>query len=186
MQECRVGSQHLDLQIDALMKKGCDTIFQEKVSNMRQRPELDRYLSYLRKGDTLVIYKFDRLGCSLKNLLEIFDNLHRRGITLVSIQDDIDNSPSTGKLMNKLLIAFTNFEKSMIAERCTVGRINAKLKGKKLGRQKGVSFSKVNTCVDLYQSGKTIEEIQFSLGIKSRSTVYRWLRLKGIAPDRVK
>ena len=60
MQECRVGSQHLDLQIDALMKKGCDTIFQEKVSNMRQRPELDRCLSYLRKGDTLVIYKFDR------------------------------------------------------------------------------------------------------------------------------
>ena len=80
----RVSSreQHLDMQLTALRDKGCQTIFQEKVSGIRQRPELEQCLSFLREGDTLVVYKFDRLGRSLKNLLEIFDSLHNRGITV--------------------------------------------------------------------------------------------------------
>lgn len=85
----RVSSkeQHLDVQLSALEKEGCDKIFQEKVSGIiRKRPELERCLQYLREGDTLVVYKFDRLGRSLKNLMDIFDDLNKRHIGLVSIK----------------------------------------------------------------------------------------------------
>lgn len=73
------------------------------MSGIRQRQELEKCLSYLRDGDTLVIYKFDRLGRSLKNLLEIFEDLRNRDIALISIQDGIDGSSTTGKLMMTLM-----------------------------------------------------------------------------------
>ncbi len=184
----RVSSreQHLDMQLAALREKGCAIIFQEKVSGIRQRPELEKCLSYLRDGDTLVVYKFDRLGRSLKNLLEIFDDLRRRGIALISIQDGIDGSSTTGKLMMTLMAALAEFERSVIAERCSAGRKEAQQKGKRFGRPQGVSTSKIDACTVLYRSGENIESIQSNLGIKSKSTVYRWLRLKGIEPNRTK
>ena len=85
----RVSSreQHLDMQLTALMEKGCEIIFQEKVSGIRHRPELEKCLSYLRKGDTLVVFKFDRLGRSLKNLLDIFEDLRQRAISLPISKD---------------------------------------------------------------------------------------------------
>ena len=184
----RVSSreQHLDMQLTALRDKGCQTIFQEKVSGIRQRPELEKCLSFLREGDTLVVYKFDRLGRSLKNLLEIFDSLHNRGIALISIKDGIDRNSNTGKLMMTLMAALAEFERSVIAERCSAGRKEAQLKGKKFGRPKGLPTTKIDACAVLYKSGESIEDIQTSLAIKSKSTVYRWLRSKGIEPNRIK
>lgn len=184
----RVSSreQHLDMQLAALREKGCATIFQEKVSGIRQRPELEKCLSYLRDGDTLVVYKFDRLGRSLKNLLEIFDDLRLRGIALISIQDGIDGSSTTGKLMMTLMAALAEFERSVIAERCSAGRKEAQQKGKRFGRPKGLPTSKVDTCAVLYKSGESIESIKASLAVKSKSTIYRWLRIRGIEPERNK
>ena len=81
--------QNLDMQITALRKAGCEKIFSEKVSGVKERPVLKECLSYLREGDTLVVYKFDRIGRSLKDLVDIFADLHRRGIMLTSIEDAV-------------------------------------------------------------------------------------------------
>ena len=182
----RVSSreQHLDMQLTALRDKGCQTIFQEKVSGIRQRPELEKCLSFLREGDTLVVYKFDRLGRSLKNLLEIFDSLHNRGITLISIKDGIDGNSNTGKLMMTLMAALAEFERSVIAERCSAGRKDAQLKVKILGRAPGINQNKIDAVVGLYKQGMGIEPIMQQLGIKSKSTVYRYLNIRKIKLDR--
>ena len=183
----RVSSkeQHLDVQLSALEKEGCDKIFQEKVSGIiRKRPELERCLQYLREGDTLVVYKFDRLGRSLKNLMDIFDDLNKRHIGLVSIKDGIDGSTTTGKLMMQIMAAIAEFERSVIKERSAAGIAEAKRRGKKFGRPKGTRSTKIDACVTLYKSGESIDSIMANLGIKARSTVYRWLRQKGIEPSR--
>lgn len=183
----RVSSreQHLDLQLTALKKEGCDKIFQEKVSGIiRKRPALEECLRYLREGDILVVYKFDRLGRSLKNLMEIFEELDQRHIALVSIKDGIDGSSTTGKLMMTIIAAIAEFERSVIRERSAAGLREAKLKGKKLGRPKGAITAKVDACVALYQSGQSVESIMQNLGVKSRSTIYRWLKLKGVKVNR--
>lgn len=185
----RVSSreQHLDLQLTALKKEGCDKIFQEKVSGIiRKRPALEECLRYLREGDILVVYKFDRLGRSLKNLMEIFEELDKRKIALVSIKDGIDGSSTTGKLMMTIIAAIAEFERSVIRERSAAGLKEAKRQGKKLGRPKLRQTTKIDTCVTLYQSGQSVENIQFTLGVKSRSTIYRWLRLRGVEPARRK
>lgn len=182
----RVSSreQHLDMQLAALKEKGCNTIFQEKVSGIRQRPELEKCLSYLRDGDTLVVYKFDRLGRSLKNLLEIFEDLRNRDIALISIQDGIDGSSTTGKLMMTLMAALAEFERSVIAERCSAGRREAKLKGKKFGRTPGIDRNKIEAVSGLYKQGMSITSIMQQLSIKSKSTIYRYLQMKDIKLNR--
>lgn len=184
----RVSSreQHLDMQLTALRENGCTTIFQEKASGVRERPELERCLQYLREGDTLVVYKFDRLGRSLKNLMDIFDDLTKRHIGLVSIKDGVDGSTNTGKLMMTLMAAIAEFERNVIRERSAAGLAEAKRRGKKLGRPKKEESPKIKACVTLYQSGESIGNIMRDLNIKSRTTVYNWLRLKGVEPTRSK
>ena len=182
----RVSSreQHLDMQLMALRAKGCQIIFQEQVSGIRQRPELEKCLSFLREGDTLVVYKFDRLGRSLKNLLEIFEDLRNRDIALVSIQDGIDGSSTTRKLMMTLMTALAEFERSVIAERCSAGHKEAKLKGKKFGRTPGIDRYKIEAVSGLYKQGMSITSIMQQLGIKSKSTIYRYLQMKDIKLNR--
>lgn len=182
----RVSSreQHLDMQLTALMEKGCDIIFQEKVSGIRHRPELEKCLSYLRKGDTLVVFKFDRLGRSLKNLLDIFEDLRQRGISLISIQDGIDGSSATGKLMMSLMAALAEFERSVIAERCSAGRKEARLKGARFGRTPGIDKNKIDAVSALYKQGMSISSIMQQLGIKSKSTIYRYLQIRDIRLNR--
>ena len=170
--------QNLDMQLAALHEAGCEQIFSEKVSGVKERPELERCLQYLRPGDTLVIYKFDRLGRSLKNLVEIIDDLTHRGVAITSIKDNIDASTATRRMMVNLFATLAEFERDMIAERCQTGRQAAKARGVKFGRKPGAKKiqEKAKAAAALYKDGMTIPAIMQQLGIKSRSTVYVYLK----------
>ena len=161
--------QNLDMQIAALEKSNCDRIFVEKVSGVKERPELQAALKYMRAGDTLIVYKFDRIGRSLKDLVNIFADLQKRDIT---------------QFMMNVFAALAEFERTIIIERCQSGRAEAKRKGKKFGRPKGIPKDKIAACSSLYMSGLTIAAIQQQLCIRSKSTVYRLLRINGIEPSR--
>ena len=170
--------QNLDLQITALHGAGCEQIYQEKVSGVKERPELKRCLQSLRSGDTLVVYKLDRLGRSLKNLVEIVDDLTHRGVAICSIKDNIDASTATGRMMVNLFAMLAEFEREMIAERCQAERKAAKERGVKFGRKPGgqKQQQKAKACAALYRDGMTIPAIMQQQGIKSRSTVYVYLK----------
>lgn len=176
--------QNLDMQIAALEKSDCDRIFVEKVSGVKERPQLQAALKYMRAGDTLIVYKFDRIGRSLKDLVNIFADLQKRDIGLISLNDNIDASSNSGKFMMNVFAALAEFERTIIIERCQAGREEAKRKGKQFGRPKGIPKDKIAACSSLYNCGLTITAIQKQLNIKSKSTVYRLLRLNGIEPSR--
>ena len=108
------SDQNLDLQTDALDKEGCNQIFSDTASGAKtDRPGLEEALSYLRKGDTLVVWKLDRLGRSLKHLIEVVIQLNERGIYFKSIQESIDTSTSGGKLIFHVFGALAEFERGI-------------------------------------------------------------------------
>ena len=128
--------QHLDMQLEALRAAGCEKIFSEKMTGHQQnRPELDACLNFLREGDTLVVYKLDRLGRSLKNILTLLEDFKNKGILFTSLQDSISTEGATGQLMANILGAFAQFERDLIYERTQEGRRIAKEKGVKFGRK---------------------------------------------------
>jgi len=107
--------QHLDLQLDALRQEGCETIYQEQVSGAKtDRPELYRALSYLRQGDTLVVWKLDRLGRSLPHLIEVVTALMKRGVGLKSLQDPIDTTTAQGRFIFNVFASLAEFERDLI------------------------------------------------------------------------
>ena len=168
--------QNLDMQFSALKNAGCEKIFSEKKSGIKERPVLQEAIDFLREGDCLVIYKFDRLGRSLKNLIEIIDGLNKRNIAVFSIMDNIDTSSPSGKLMMHIFAALAEFERDLIIERTQGGRKEAMKKGKKFGRPSGLPLDKMKACAALYKEGLTVVAIQQQLGIKSKSTVYVYLK----------
>lgn len=178
--------QNLDMQLTALKAVGCEKTFSEKVSGVKERPVLKECLDYLREGDTLVVYKFDRIGRSLKDLVNIFSDLNKRGIMLTSIEDHVDASSPSGKLMMNIFASLAEFERDLIIERTQAGREEARRRGKSLGKPKGAGIKqdKVDACAALYRQGLAVEVIMQQLGIKSKSTVYRYLRMKKSSPDR--
>lgn len=182
--------QNLDMQLEALQSSGCTRIFTEKISGtIARRPELEECLNHLREGDTLVVYKLDRLGRTLKNLITLLDELKKKGIAFVSLQDNLSTEGANGQLLTNILGAFAQFERDLIVERCQEGRKIAKSKGVKFGREKDKvnkgNEAKVKSCIQLYQAGSTIQEIMQSLRIGSRETVYRYLKKGGITPQRL-
>lgn len=178
--------QHLDLQEAALKKVGCECIYTEKVSGVRQRPVLKECMAYLRKGDTLVVYKFDRIGRSLKDLVNIFATLEKKGVMLRSIEDKVDPSTPSGKLMLHIFASLAEFERDLIIERTQAGRAAAVKKGIVMGRKKGsgIKSDKVDSCAALYKQGLDVKVIMQQLNIKSKSTVYRYLRMRNLSPTR--
>ena len=176
--------QHLDMQLEALKAAGCEKIFSEKMTGRQQnRPELDACLNFLREGDTLVVYKLDRLGRSLKNILTLLEDFKNRGIQFTSLQDNISTEGAIGQLMNNILGAFAQFERDLIYERTQEGRRIAKEKGVKFGRKTLINknnIAKQKSCIQLYESGTPVREIQKILNIGSSGTVYRLLRRNGI------
>lgn len=174
----------MDLQLEALKEIGCEKVFSEKKSGLRERPQLEAALAYLRPGDIFVVYKFDRIGRSLKDLLNIVSSIHERGIQIQSLKDNIDTSSTSGKLMMNIFASLAEFERDLIVERTTAGRKAALGKGKKFGRPKIKRHTKAKATASLYKNGMTIDEIQKQLGIKSKSSVYRFLRIDGIEPTR--
>lgn len=178
----RVSSsgQHLDVQQTALTDAGCEKIYAEKVSGVGERAELQAALQFLREGDTLVIYKLDRLGRSLKDLLDIIEQLQKRNISLVSLRDNIDTGSTTGKLVLHIFASLAEFERDLIKERTEEGRREAKKKGVKFGRPKQPKPERASMCAQLYRNGNSVSAIMRTTGIKSRNTVYKYLRMEGI------
>ena len=164
--------QNLDLQIDALTKAGCDLIFEEYLSGAKtDRQELKRALEILKEGDSLVVYKLDRLARSTKNLIEISEELKAKGAGLHSTSDNIDTSTSQGQLYFTILGAVAQFERDLIIERTKAGLEAARKSGKKLGPKLKANPKSVKALVD---SGMSKEDICRELSI-SRATFYRAL-----------
>lgn len=172
------------MQISALNASSCDKIYIEKGSGVRERPVLKETLSYLRKDDTLVVYKFDRIGRSLRNLIEIINDLQHKGIAIHSIKDNVDASSPSGRLMLHIFASLAEFERDLIIERCQSGRKEAKKRGVKFGRPKMKKGSKTKACAALYKEKIPINDIMSQLGIKSKATVYKYLKMENTAVRR--
>jgi DNA invertase Pin-like site-specific DNA recombinase len=170
--------QNFELQLDALEKTGVDKIFREKMSGKNDhRPELHNLLEYLRKGDTLVIYKLDRLGRSTKKLIELAEELEDRGIELVSIRDQIDTSSAVGKGMFRMLMVLAEMERDIIAERVVEGLKAARARGRVGGRPKK-DEKEVERALKLYHSKEySVKEIQEMTGV-SKATLYRRVNVR--------
>lgn len=176
--------QNLDLQLAELERAGCEKIYSEHKSGLKARLELIEAIKFLRKGDILVVYKFDRLGRSLSDLLSIIAELHEKGVEILSIKDDIDTSSTSGRLMMHIFASLAEFERDLIVERTQAGRKAAMAKGKKMGRPKLKRNKRAKATAMLYEKGLGIDDIQHQLGIKSKSTIYRFLRMEGQEPTR--
>ncbi len=180
------SSQNLDMQRTALNVAGCEKIYEEKVSGVGERVKLKAALQYLREGDCLVVYKLDRLGRSMRDLLQIIEQLKERRISLISLHDNIDTSSASGVLILQIFSALAEFERNLIKERTSEGRVEARKRGVKFGRPKQAKSDKAVACASLYRSGMTVQQIMQQLSIRSKSTVYRFLRMDGIEPNRGK
>lgn len=136
--------QHPELQLDALTQAGCEQIFQEKMTGtLRERPELSLCLRTLRKGDTLVVWRMDRLARSLRDLVEIIEDLHQREIGFRSLTESIDTTSASGKLVFHIFGALAEFEHSLILERTKAGLAAARARGRKGGRKPALTASDV-------------------------------------------
>lgn len=178
------GDQNLDLQIDALQQAGCERVFEEKVSGSKSdRPELERLLDQARPGDVVVIWKLDRLGRSLKHLVDLVSQLNERGIGLQSINDPIDTTNAQGKLIFNIFASLAEFERDLIAERTRAGLQSARARGRVGGRPKGLTSDaelKAVAAEALYREGKlSVVEIANNLSI-SKATLYKYLRHRGV------
>ena len=171
--------QNLDVQLNALNKEGCNIIFQEKKSGKDiEREELKKLLAYLRKGDVVVVYKLDRLGRSLRDILSLVERFVQQGIVLKSLTDNIDLSTAGGRFQLQVFAAFAELERNLIAERCTAGRLEAKRRGVKFGpKNKSAILKKAKEVERLYKLGLKVKEIQTIMDIKSNKTVYNYLDL---------
>ena len=176
--------QNFGLQIDALQKAGCEKLYPEVVSGARtERPVLDRVVDSLRTGDVLVIWKLDRLGRSLKHLVELVNTLRERGVGLQSLNDPIDTTTPQGRLSFNLFASLAEFERDLIRERTQAGLSAARARGRNGGRPKGLSAqAEATACAaeTLYLERKlSVRQIAARLGI-SKSTLYAYLRYRGV------
>ncbi|MDF3053192.1 MAG: recombinase family protein [Geminicoccaceae bacterium] len=179
------GEQTLDLQLDALAKAGCGKIYQETASGAKaERPVLAEVLGYLRPGDTLVVWRLDRLGRSLKHLIETVSLLAERGIGFKSLTEQIDTTTPGGKLIFHVFGALAEFERDVIRERTNAGLAAARARGRLGGRpRKLVDAKQLELARTLYDGGQTdIATICQTLGI-SRATLYRYLKAHPVAPS---
>jgi DNA invertase Pin-like site-specific DNA recombinase len=169
--------QNLDLQRDALKKAGCEQIFTDRVSGTKaNRPGLTEALSHLRSGDILVVWRLDRLGRSLRHLIDTITELQERGVGFKSLTENIDTTTSGGRLVFNIFASLAEFEREIIRERTQAGLTAARARGKLGGRPKALSESKAEMARQLYlDRTHSIAEICQTLGI-SRTTFYRYVK----------
>lgn len=176
--------QNLSLQTDALTLAGCEKIYKEKLSGAKaDRPELLKLIEQLREGDTLTVWKLDRLGRSLTQLIETVNKLAELKVGFRSLKESIDTTTATGKLTFHIFASFAEFERDMIRERTNAGLNAARERGRVGGRKKGLSPDaerKATAVKALYLAENTVDNICKMLNIGSKRTVYKYLRLKGV------
>jgi DNA invertase Pin-like site-specific DNA recombinase len=170
--------QDLSLQLDALSKYGCDRIFTDKMSSVKERQGLTDALGYLRDGDTLVVWKLDRLCRSLPDLIKISEQIRTTGAQLVSITESIDTSTPAGRLYFNILGALGQMERELIQERVKAGLAAARRRGKVPGKPR-VSEEKLELARRELSAGRTYPEVARILGVHPQ-TLYRLVPVKSL------
>jgi DNA invertase Pin-like site-specific DNA recombinase len=168
--------QNLDLQRDALKGAGCERIFEDTVSGAKaDRTGLAALMNVLRVGDTVVIWRLDRLGRSLKNLIQLMERLETAKVGLRSLQENIDTTSSGGRLVFHLFGALAEFERNLIRERTQAGVLAARARGRMGGRPRRLDPAKQALALRLYHERQhSVDEICKMMGI-SKSTLYNYL-----------
>jgi len=171
------GLQNLDLQEDSLNKFGCEKIFSDHMSGAKSiRPGLENAIDFVRPGDTLVVWRLDRLGRNMEDLISIVNRLNEHGVSFYSLQENIkmDKASSTGQLMFHLFAAFAEFERNLILERSAAGRAAARARGRFGGRPEKLTLADVNSIQTLVNNGTAIKTVAAQWNV-SRTTIYRYL-----------
>ena len=171
------GLQNLNLQKDRLNQYGCEKIFSDHISGAKsKRPGLDRAIEFARSGDTIVVWRLDRLGRNMEDLITLVNELNNRGVSFHSLEENItmDKSSSTGQLLFHLFAAFAEFERNLILERSSAGRIAARARGRYGGRPEKLNKQDLKLLKTLYDNGTPIKTIAEQWKV-SRTTIYRYL-----------
>lgn len=167
--------QRLDVQHEALTRSGCENTFDDTMSGkVSDRPGLQKALEQLRKGDTLVVWKLDRLGRSVKQLVDLVSYFEEEGIHLVSITDSIDTSTPAGRFFFHVMASLAEMERELTVERTRAGLETARKHGRIGGRRRIMTDSKVEAAKRLIIDGLPPREVASNLGV-SMATLYRWL-----------
>jgi|ERR1035437_6822950 DNA invertase Pin-like site-specific DNA recombinase len=177
--------QNLDLQLEALQKFECEKLFKEKQSAVKERPELEKMLNILRKGDIVVVWKLDRLGRSLRHLVDLMSLFKDKEVDLISLNDNIDTTTPQGRLIFNLFASFAEFERELIRERTMAGLKRARENGRIGGKKKGLTEEakkKALAALSLTEKNNkrpredklSVDDIAKTLGL-SRATFYRYL-----------
>ena len=174
--------QNLDLQKDALNKVGCQVIYEEAASGKNsERPELDQCLKALRSGDTLVVWRLDRLGRSLRDLVQIVGDLEKRGIAFESLMEKIETGSAAGRLVFHVFAALAEFERNLIRERTRAGLAAARARGRKGGRRPKLDEKKIREIRALLRDPRVVVgDVAKRYGV-SRTTIYKHC---GVVPPR--
>jgi DNA invertase Pin-like site-specific DNA recombinase len=169
--------QSSDLQVDALTAAGCDKIFTDKISGtVSARPGLDNAKAMLRSGDTLIVWRLDRLGRSIKDLITWSEYLEKNGIGLKSLHENIDTSTASGRLIFNVFAALADFERCLTIERTRAGLASSRARGKQGGRPKVLNTDKRKLVVDLYNKKElSVNKICDMMGI-TKPTLYKYLK----------
>ncbi|HLM62639.1 MAG TPA: recombinase family protein [Pyrinomonadaceae bacterium] len=174
---CRISTsdQNLDLQKDALEKFGCEDIYQDVASGAKtDRSGLNEAKKYLRKGDTLVVWKLDRLGRSLRDLINIVNELEQRNVSFVSLQENIDTRTNNGKLFFHIFGALAEYEREIIRERTKAGLSAARSRGRTGGRKPAMTEEQIEQAKAMMANKKLkVKSICATLGI-SKATLYKY------------
>jgi DNA invertase Pin-like site-specific DNA recombinase len=167
--------QNLDMQIEALTNAGCEKLFQDKTSGSRaERPGLSKVLETLREGDTLVVWKLDRLGRSVKNLVDLVAALQKQGIQFKSLTDAIDTRTPSGRFFFHVMVSLAEMERELTVERTRAGLEVARKLGRKGGRKRRMTDSKIESAKRLLANGVPPRDVALNLCV-SIPTLYRWI-----------
>jgi DNA invertase Pin-like site-specific DNA recombinase len=167
--------QNLELQLDALNKTGCERIFTDKLSGAQvERPGLQEALSHLREADTLVVWKLDRLGRSVKGLVDLVNDLEARKVHFQSVTDGLDTKTPHGRFFFHVMASLAQMERELILERTRAGLEAARCAGRVGGRKRRMTDGKVQAARKLLASGTPPLEVAHSLSV-SVPTLYRWV-----------
>ncbi|MGE7864546.1 recombinase family protein [Bacillus mobilis] len=168
--------QSLDMQLDELQRYGCEEIITEKESGAKKdRKELQLLLSKLRKDDILVVYKLDRLGRTMHQLVNLLQEFNEKGIHFVSIKDGIDTSTTMGRFLFHIFGAMAEMEREVINERVISGVAAAKARGREGGRKKAHTPQQIQGMIEMLASGKTKVEVCEMFDV-ARATLYRYIK----------
>lgn len=171
------SDQNLDLQKDALEKAGCKKIFVDEISGtVAKREGLEKAKEVLREGDVLIVWRLDRLGRSIRDLIDWVNHLEEEGIGFKSLQESIDTTTSSGKLVFHIFAALAEFERNLIRQRTNAGLVAARARGRLGGRKKSLNAKERKRAVEMYQrKNQTVKQICEMMNI-TKPTLYAYIR----------